>query len=281
MVAVITINRIRIGRGEPMALIAGPCSLECRALALKVGDFLFQLTKRLGIPLIYKGSYDKANRTSSSAFRGPGLNQGLSILQEIKQTFSIPVTTDVHETMAVEQAASVCDLLQIPAFLCRQTDLLHTAACSKKPVNIKKGQFMSPWGMKHATHKITSKGNPNVMITERGSCFGYDHLIVDLRSIPIMQNFSPVCFDATHSVQKPAGEKSSSGGDRKYVALLTNAAIAAGCNALFLECHPDPKNAKCDKETQIDFAFLETYLPAWLETYKTVQKQNMSGSDST
>ena len=232
---------------EPFFVIAGPCVIEDEDTALTVARYLKETGEALGIPVIFKTSYDKANRTSLDSFRGPGLAKGLEIIARIKEDTGLPVLSDVHETAEVAKAAEVLDIIQIPAFLCRQTDLLLAAAHSGRPVNLKKGQFVSPWDLKGAVNKITSTGNRSILLTERGASFGYNNLVVDMRSIPVMKGFGfPVVFDATHSVQLPVGEGSSSGGQREFVEYLARAAVAAGASGVFIEIHPRPDSALCD-----------------------------------
>ncbi len=228
-------------------LIAGPCVLEGLDLALETAAYLADLSEKLSLPVIFKSSFDKANRTSLSSFRGPGLEQGLSWLAEIKEKTGLAVVTDIHEPGQAEAAAKVADVLQIPAFLCRQTDLLLSAGKTGKVVNIKKGQFLAPWDLKPALDKLKSTGNEKIWITERGSGFGYNNLVVDFRSFPIMAGYGfPVVFDATHSVQLPGGRGSASGGQKEFVPYLARAAVAAGASGVFMEVHPDPDKALCD-----------------------------------
>ncbi|WP_054031994.1 3-deoxy-8-phosphooctulonate synthase [Desulfatitalea tepidiphila] len=247
MNTIVQVENLRIGKGMPLVLIAGPCVIEDFELTFHIAATLKQLTERLEIPFIFKASYDKANRTAIDAYRGPGLDEGLEILSRIKAELGIPVLSDVHETGQVEKAAEVLDVIQIPAFLCRQTDFILEVARSAKPVNIKKGQFLAPWDITHVVEKIRSIGNDRILLTERGAMFGYNNLVVDFRAIPIMQATGfPVIFDATHSVQLPGGAGNSSGGQRQYAPLLARAAVAAGADGVFLEVHPDPDNARCD-----------------------------------
>jgi 2-dehydro-3-deoxyphosphooctonate aldolase (KDO 8-P synthase) len=243
----VTINGIKIGKGAPLALIAGPCVIETEQMAFSIAETLKELTGKLDIPFIFKASYDKANRTSIHSFRGPGIDAGLEILQHIKETLGIPILSDVHQISDIEKAALVLDIIQIPAFLCRQTDLILAAAATGKPVNIKKGQFLAPWEVENIAKKAMSNGNSRILITERGSMFGYNNLVVDFRGIKIIQDCGyPVIFDATHSVQLPGGSGTASGGQRQFAPLLAGAAVAAGADAIFLEVHPDPDNARCD-----------------------------------
>ncbi|MBW2206415.1 MAG: 3-deoxy-8-phosphooctulonate synthase [Deltaproteobacteria bacterium] len=243
----ISIGDMTIKEDGPLFLISGPCVIEDEEMTLRVAGFLRETSELLDIPVIFKASYDKANRTALDSYRGPGVDKGLEVLQKVKEETGLLVLSDVHETNEVEKAAGVLDILQIPAFLCRQTDLLLAAARTGLPVNIKKGQFLSPWGMQNAVGKVTGAGNRRILLTERGTTFGYNNLIVDIRSIAIMQTFGfPVVFDATHSVQLPGGVGTSSGGQREFVEHLARAAVAAGANGLFLEIHPQPDRALCD-----------------------------------
>ncbi len=243
----IKIGKINLGGGGPLFLIGGPCAIESEELVLRTAETLKKVTADLDIPFIFKSSYDKANRSSIHSFRGPGIEKGLAILQKVKEKVQVPVLSDIHHPEEVGEAAQVLDILQIPAFLCRQTDLILAAAKSGKPVNVKKGQFLAPWDMGNIVEKITSAGNHQVLLTERGMTFGYNNLVVDMRSIPIMKTFGfPVVFDATHSVQLPGGKGNASGGQREFVSALARAAVAAGCDGLFMEIHPDPESALSD-----------------------------------
>ena len=246
-------------------LIAGPCVIESRALALEVAERMKAITDRLGIPYVFKASFDKANRSSSSTFRGPGVHEGLEVLAEVKQRFGVPVLTDIHESQQAAPVAAVVDVLQIPAFLCRQTDLLLAAAeavrGTNKTINVKKGQFLAPWDMAQVVNKLRKAGVENLWLTERGSSFGYNTLVVDYRSIPQMQILGcPVIFDATHSVQQPGGQGSSSGGQREFVAPLARAAMAVGVDGLFMEVHPDPDNALSDGPNMVPLQRVEALL---------------------
>ncbi len=244
---IIKIGGLEISSNGPFFLIAGPCVIENEKTTMAVAHFLKETGNKLDIPIIFKSSYDKANRTSLDSFRGPGIKKGLKILQKVKDETGMPVLSDVHQTREVEEAAEVLDVIQIPAFLCRQTDLLLATARTGLPINIKKGQFLSPWDMEHAIGKVTSVDNHDILLTERGSSFGYNNLVVDIRSIAIMKNFGfPVIFDATHSVQLPGGQGTSSGGQREFVSHLSRAAVAAGAEGVFMEIHPDPDSALCD-----------------------------------
>jgi len=254
-------GRFRIGRGNPPVFIAGPCVLESESFAMAVAGFLSGLASRLGIHLIFKGSFDKANRSSGPSYRGPGQGEGLRILGEVRRKFRVPVTTDVHEPQQAAAAAAVVDLLQIPALLCRQTDLLVAAGETGLPVNIKKGQFMAPWDMENAVEKVTATGNSAVLVTERGTTFGYNNLVVDFRGLPaIREGICPVVFDATHSVQLPGGAGKASSGDRRFVAPLARAAVAAGADGVFLEVHPDPDRALSDGPNSLPLDDVEPLL---------------------
>jgi len=238
---------VRIGNGEKLSIIAGPCQMESRQHALETAHALKEMADRLGVGLIYKTSYDKANRTSANAQRGIGLKDSLPIFQEIREVTGLPTLTDVHETSHCPIVAEAVDVIQIPAFLCRQTDLLLAAAATGRAINIKKGQFLAPWDMKNVIAKVTGAGNPNVMACERGASFGYNTLVSDMRSLPIMKEIGcPVVFDATHSVQQPGGQGTSSGGQREFVPTLARAAVAVGVACVFIETHPDPDNAPSD-----------------------------------
>jgi len=248
-------NRFPIGPGCPPVLIAGPCVLESEELALSVAAFLADLAARFPVNVLFKGSFDKANRSSRASYRGPGEVEGLRILAKVRERHGLPVTTDVHDPRQVREVASRVDLLQIPAFLCRQTDLLVAAGETGVPVNIKKGQFMAPWDMRNAVEKVVSTGNGNVLVTERGTTFGYNNLVVDFRGLPaIRESICPVIFDATHSVQLPGGAGNASSGERKYIAPLARAAMAAGVDGVFLEIHPDPDRALSDGPNSLSLA---------------------------
>jgi 2-dehydro-3-deoxyphosphooctonate aldolase (KDO 8-P synthase) len=243
----LTVGPLTLGGDAPLVLIAGPCVIESEALVLHTAEYLKELTARLGVPFIFKASYDKANRSDLEAFRGPGLEEGLRILAKVRHDLELPVTSDIHSVEQARAAGPILDLIQVPAFLCRQTDILIAAGQTGKPVNVKKGQFMAPEDMVMAAKKIESTGNRAVSITERGAFFGYHNLVVDFRSLAIIRGHGyPLVFDATHSVQLPAAAGSSSGGDRAFIPLLARAAAAAGIDALFMETHPDPDQALCD-----------------------------------
>lgn len=258
------VGDVRIGAGD-LFLIAGPCVIESEEHAIRMAEIIKGVTKSLGIPFIFKASYDKANRTSIRSFRGPGLKEGLWILKKIKDQLQLPVLTDVHQAADVVQVAEVADVLQIPAFLCRQTDLVVAAALSGRAVNIKKGQFVSPWDMRHAVEKCREAGNSQVFLTERGSSFGYNNLVVDMRSLAIMRKFAPVVFDATHSVQLPSsqsndGEPAVSGGQPEFIPVLARAAVAAGVDGVFMEVHDNPKEAKSDGANALESTKLREVL---------------------
>ncbi len=243
----VEIGNLVCGEQQPLIWITGPCVIESHDLTLQIADRLRQMADRLNVPLIFKASFDKANRTSSKSFRGPGLEEGLRTLDAVKHATAMPVTTDVHEPQQAAAVAQVCDLLQIPAFLARQTDLVQAAGRTGAAVNVKKGQFMAPWDMRHVVAKMEEVGNQRLLLTERGATFGYGNLVSDMRSIPWMQDLDcPVIFDATHSVQKPAAAGDRSGGDRRMVPFLARAAVACGCDGVFLETHPKPDEALSD-----------------------------------
>ncbi|MGD9542581.1 MAG: 3-deoxy-8-phosphooctulonate synthase [Methylocystis sp.] len=254
-------RRVEIGDDLPLTLIAGPCALESADMALEIAGALASLGERLKIGVVFKASFDKANRTSGDAARGVGLDAALPILAEIKTKTGLPVTTDVHETWQCARVAEVVDLLQIPAFLCRQTDLIVAAANAGRPVNIKKGQFLAPWDMAHAVEKARGAGAGGVLVTERGTSFGYNALVADMRALPILRETgAPVVFDATHAVQQPGGHGAASGGERRFVSTLARAAVAVSVAGLFIETHPDPDTAISDRATQIPLSELETML---------------------
>jgi 2-dehydro-3-deoxyphosphooctonate aldolase (KDO 8-P synthase) len=264
---VVISDRVRIGGGAPLALIAGPCAIESQQHALEMAQGLKEMAAAAGVPFVYKSSYDKANRTSAGSYRGPGLQGGLAILQRVREEVGVPVLSDVHEVDQVKDAAEVLDILQIPAFLCRQTDLLLAAGKTGKPVNVKKGQFLAPWDMEHVAHKIASTNNLSVLLTERGASFGYNNLVADMRSLAIMRTFGyPVVFDATHSVQLPGGAGSASSGQREFVPALTRAAVGVGVDALFMEVHADPDHAPSDGPNMLKLKDL----PALLQQIKAI-----------
>ena len=267
------LDSLTIG-GPSLFVIAGPCVIESEEHALKMAQAISAVTRKLGLPYIFKASYDKANRTSLQSFRGPGLEQGLRILRKVKERAGVAVLTDVHEPADVEAVSQAVDVVQIPAFLCRQTDLLVAAGKHARAVNIKKGQFVSPWDMQHAVNKVRESGNQNVFLTERGSSFGYNNLVVDMRSLAIMRQFAPVVFDATHSVQLPsagANGQAVSGGQPEFIPLLSRAAVAAGVDGIFLEVHDDPAQAKSDGANALDLKNLEPLLAELLAIRNALQ----------
>ena len=270
---VVAVGDVRFGNALPLALIAGPCALESRDHALEMATALKEMTAKLSVPLVFKTSFDKGNRTSAKSARGVGLEQALPIFAEIRERLGIPVLTDVHEPPQTELVASVVDILQIPAFLCRQTDLLIAAAKTGRAINIKKGQFLAPWDMAHAVAKVTGAHNPNVLVTERGVSFGYNTLVSDMRSLPILASTgAPVIFDATHSVQQPGGRASSSDGEREFVSVLARAATAVGIAGIFIETHQDPDQAPSDGPNMVplrDMAALLRTLIAFDQTAKS------------
>ncbi len=252
---------ILIGSQQPLLLIGGPCALESEDLAKTVASTMQEICARLNISYVFKASFDKANRTSLDSYRGPGLEKGLETLGKIRQELQVPVVSDIHNQFQVDAAAEILDILQIPAFLCRQTDLLVAASKTGKPINLKKGQFVSPWDMVNAVNKIREAGPSGVMLVERGASFGYNNLVVDMRSLPIMRSYDcPVIYDATHSVQLPGGAGGSSGGQREFIGPLTRAAVAAGIDGIFMEIHPDPNNALCDGPNSMHLDKMEEML---------------------
>lgn len=279
MMDIVEINgRFRVGAGHPLLLIAGPCVLESAAIAREIAAGLKEITDRLNIPFVFKASFDKANRTSLDSFRGPGLKDGLAMLGEIREEFGVPVISDIHETAQVAPAAEVLDILQIPAFLCRQTDLLVAAANTGKPVSIKKGQFLSPWDMEHVVAKAKALGNRHILLTERGASFGYNNLVVDMRSLPVMRaQGCPVIYDATHSIQLPGGAGGSSGGQREFIPPLTRAAVAAGIDGLFMEVHPDPDKALCDGPNSMPLDQVESLLTTLLRIHELTTSEPLLG----
>lgn len=257
----VKVKDVFIGKGKPLVLIAGPCVIESEESTYELARALKEITDRIGIPFIFKASYDKANRSSSESFRGPGIEEGLGVLKKVRKELDVPVLSDIHNLGEVGPAAEVLDILQIPAFLCRQTDLIVEAAKTKKPINVKKGQFMSPREMFNVVKKIEECGNKSIMLTERGTTFGYNMLVNDFRSIPIMSEAGyPVVYDATHSVQMPGGQGSSSGGESEYVLPLSKAAVAVGCDAVFVEVHKSPSKAMSDGPNMLKLDDLEDYL---------------------
>src|SRR4051812_14108550 len=264
--SIVAAGNVRCGNALPLALIAGPCAMESRAHALEMAHALKELTQKLGIPLVYKSSFDKANRTSLTSQRGIGLDAALTVFAEVKDKFGLPVITDVHDAGQCAPVGEVVDILQIPAFLCRQTDLLIAAAATGRVVNVKKGQFLAPWDMTNVVAKVTGAGNPNVLVTERGASFGYNTLVSDMRSLPIMAaTGAPVIFDATHSVQQPGGQGASSGGEREFVPVLARAAVAVGVAGVFIETHQDPDKAPSDGPNMIPIKQLEALLRSLMQ----------------
>ena len=274
----VIIGNTVLGGGTPFSLIAGPCVIENEDITFYAAQRLQEICTELQISLIFKSSYDKANRTSLSSFRGPGIDRGLRILSEVKSRFQLPVLSDIHSVEEVKPASEVLDALQIPAFLCRQTDLILAAAKTGKAVNIKKGQFLAPWDMKNIIDKCTSTGNRNIFLTERGTSFGYNNLVVDFRSFPVLRSFGyPVIFDVTHSLQLPGGGGSCSGGQREFAGPLARAAVAAGVDGLFMEVHPEPDKALCDGPNMIP---MDT-LPQMLKVLKSIQELIASQTPDT
>jgi 2-dehydro-3-deoxyphosphooctonate aldolase (KDO 8-P synthase) len=268
----VAIGPVTVGNDLPFVLIAGPCQIESEAHALEVAEALVGICRDLGIPLIYKSSFDKANRTSGGAERGIGLAKGLSILAEVRARFGVPVLTDVHDAAQCAAVAEAVDVLQIPAFLCRQTDLLLAAGETGAAINVKKGQFLAPWDMKHVAAKIAATGNERILLTERGASFGYNTLVTDFRALPEMARTGyPIVFDATHSVQQPGGQGGSSGGQRQYAPMLARAALAVGCAAIFMETHPDPDHAPSDGPNMIPLAQMPAVL-ARLQAFDRLAK---------
>ena len=266
----IVLDPFTIGDGR-LFFIAGPCVIESGQATLAIAADLKKLADKWQLPLIFKSSYDKANRTSHRSFRGPGLEEGLEILATVRREFNLPVLSDVHSVAEVEQAAKVLDILQIPAFLCRQTDLIMAAAGTGKPVNVKKGQFMAPWDMTNVVAKLHAQGNRQVLLTERGTTFGYNNLVVDMRSLQFMREHGLVVFDATHSVQLPGGAGESSGGDRRFVETLARAAVAVGVDGVFLEVHHDPEQAPCDGPNSLPIAHMEDLVRVLLAIHGAVK----------
>jgi len=269
----IKLTNLEIKENAPLTIICGPCVIESKEHTLTCAKYLKELVSTIDdLELIFKASFDKANRSSITSFRGPGITEGLDILNEVKETYNLPVTSDIHTPEQAEKAKEVLDILQIPAFLCRQTDLIVAAAKTNKPVNIKKGQFLAPWDMKNVVDKIKQSGNDQIILTDRGTTFGYNNLVSDFRSIPIMKDLGHfVCYDASHSVQLPGGQCDTSGGQREFIPTLAKSAIAAGANMIFLEAHPDPKNAKSDASSVFPFDHLKKLLKQLATLHKTVQ----------
>jgi 2-dehydro-3-deoxyphosphooctonate aldolase (KDO 8-P synthase) len=261
-----------VGPGRPFLLIAGPCVLESEAMALEVAGTLKEICDRLGMSYVFKASFDKANRTSLESYRGPGMVKGLAVMARVRETIGVPIISDIHDVDQVKPAAEVLDILQIPAFLSRQTDLLVAAGQSGKPISLKKGQFLSPWDMKHAVSKVKWSGNRNLLLTERGAMLGYNNLVVDMRSFPVMRAMGcPVIYDATHSVQLPGGAGGSSGGQREFIPFLARAAAGAGIDGLFMEVHPDPDNSLCDGPNSWPLAAIEPLLASVLAIHQVTE----------
>lgn len=274
----VAIGPVTIGRGRPLALIGGPCVMEPDDLTLRIAERLARIGGELGIPVVFKASFDKANRTSKSSYRGVGIDEGLKVFERVKAATGLPVTTDVHESGQAAPVAEVVDLLQIPAFLARQTDLLEAAAATGRPVNVKKGQFMAPWDMTHVVAKVIGHGGLGVLLTERGTTFGYGRLVNDFRAIPIMQSTgAPVVFDATHSVQLPSAGQGASAGEREMIPYLARAAVAAGVDALFLETHPEPERALSDGPNAVRLAELPELLRLCLRLRAAIEAEPTGG----
>jgi 2-dehydro-3-deoxyphosphooctonate aldolase (KDO 8-P synthase) len=276
----ITVGPHSIGGQNPLALIAGPCVIESEKIAMEIAEKLKRITSDLNVPFIFKASYDKANRTSIKSFRGPGLNDGLKILQKIKTDLDVPILSDVHKEEEIDPAAEVLDILQIPAFLCRQTDLLVKAAQTGKPINVKKGQFLAPWDMKNVVVKLEESGNSNILLTERGATFGYNNLVVDMRSLVLMREHGyPVIFDATHSLQQPGGQGTTSGGQSEMVPDLARGAVAVGCDALFMEIHTEPSKALSDGLNMLQIDLLPELLEQLVTLDQVVKGKTASHSN--
>jgi 2-dehydro-3-deoxyphosphooctonate aldolase (KDO 8-P synthase) len=266
-----------VGLDRPLFLIAGPDTLESLELCLDVAGKLKEHTTRLGMPYVFKGSFDKANRTSGKSYRGPGMEDGLKILSEVKRKIGVPVLTDVHEDTPVKEVAAVVDVIQTPAFLCRQTNFIRNAASAGKPLNIKKGQFLSPWEMKQVVEKAQSTGNRQILVCERGFSFGYNNLVVDMRGLAVMRETGcPVVFDATHSVQLPGGQGTASGGQREHIPVLARAAVAAGVSGVFMETHPDPDNALCDGPNSWPLHLMPELLETLVDLDRRVKKNGFA-----
>jgi len=277
----VTIGPLRCGRGQPLLVIAGPCVIESEELTLSIAGRLREIADELKVPLVFKASFDKANRTSVKSYRGPGLEKGLAILERVKRDTGLPATTDIHEPRQAAAAAEVCDLLQIPAFLARQTDLLLAAAAAGRPVHVKKSQFLAPWDMKHVVEKLLAGGCRQVLLCERGTFFGYGRLVNDMRSIPAMQSLGvPVIFDATHSVQEPGGLGGASGGERAMIEPLARAATALGVDGLFFETHPQPDNALSDAASMYPLDHFAPLLKRLLQLRRTIEGFKIPGTVS-
>lgn len=275
--AVVPVGNFLVGPGQPLTIISGPCVIEDESHTLYCAEFLQKMLKRYNVNFVFKACYDKANRSSIHSFRGPGIEEGLRILEKVKATLGVPVVSDIHSPEEAKQAASVCDMLQIPAFLARQTDIVVAAAETGRVIHVKKGQFMAPWDMSNVVEKITATGNSKIILTDRGSSFGYNNLVSDMRAIPIMQGLGfPVCFDASHSVQLPGGNGASSGGQREFIPTLAKAAVAAGCDAIFIESHPHPEKAKSDKDLVYPLDQLHRLIEVLVALHEVVQKEQIS-----
>ncbi|MDR2877710.1 MAG: 3-deoxy-8-phosphooctulonate synthase [Chromatiales bacterium] len=271
-----------VGLQQPLFLIAGPCVIESAELAIETAGMLKELAMRLGVPFIYKSSFDKANRSSGKSFRGPGIDAGLAILERVRKSMDVPVLTDVHEDTPIAEVASVVDVLQTPAFLCRQTNFIRSVAAAGKPVNIKKGQFLAPWDMKNVVDKARETGNEQIMVCERGVSFGYNTLVSDMRALMVMRDTGcPVVFDATHSVQQPGGRGTSSGGQREFVPVLARAAVASGVSGLFMETHPDPERALSDGPNAWPLARMAELLETLIELDRVVKTRGFSEDQLT
>ncbi len=276
----IAVGPFSIGGQNPLALIGGPCVIESEKNAMGIAEKLKRITEDLHVPFIFKASYDKANRTSIKSYRGPGLNDGLKILQKIKTELDLPILSDVHKEEEIDPAAEVLDILQIPAFLCRQTDLLVKAAQTCKPINVKKGQFLAPWDMKNVIVKLEESGNNNILLTERGTTFGYNNLVVDMRSLVLMREHGyPIIFDATHSLQQPGGQGTKSGGQSEMVPDLARGAVAVGCDALFMEIHPEPDKALSDGPNMLKLELVSDLLEQLVTLDQIVKGQTASHSN--
>ncbi len=264
-----------VGHGQPLLLIGGPCALESEELARRIVGTMQEICATLNLSYVFKASFDKANRTSLEAYRGPGMSEGLAILSRIREEFGVPVISDIHEASQAKEAAQVLDIIQIPAFLCRQTDILSSASATGKVINLKKGQFVSPWDMENAVRKIRGSGTSEIMLVERGTTFGYNNLVVDMRGLPIMRSFNcPVIYDATHSVQLPGGAGGSSGGQREFIAPLTRAAVAAGIDGLFMEIHPEPDKALCDGPNSMPLDSMKAFLHRIMRIRQAVTEED-------
>lgn len=267
----VSIGPHKVGKGKPLCFLLGPCVIENEKHSLLCAEEIQKICSKQNIPFIFKSSFDKANRSSIHNYRGPGLKEGLRILKKVKDTLGVCVTTDIHEPFQAEIVAEVCDVIQIPAFLCRQTDLLVAAAKTNKPVNVKKGQFLAPWDMKNIVVKLEESGCKNIILTDRGTSFGYNNLVTDPRAIPIMEKFGyPICFDATHSVQLPGGLGDCSGGQKEFIPHLAKVAVAAGAHMIFMETHNDPEHAMCDKETVYPMKHLQSLLESLTNLYNFI-----------